>query len=169
MLIIGIVLLGTLGGLVIGVATGWDWEDRILGGISCAFLYGFVALVLASLLQMGAESIFKKEYVKYSEDEIVALNNTHEYEGSFFLGSGTIDGKQKYYYMIEEEKGINIKSVNAEKSYVKEDNNKNPKIEYMSSEFTNNVARKLFINGLSSEYIIHIPENSIKYDFNIEL
>jgi|SRR5690625_613526 len=169
MLIIGIVLLGTLGGLVIGVSTGWDWEDRILGGIVCTLLYGFAALVLAALLQIGAESIFKKEYVKQSEDEIEALSNTHEYEGSFFLGSGSIDGNHEYYYMVEEEKGVNIKSVNAGKTYVKEDNNKKPKIEHMSSEFTNSIVRKLFINGLSSEYIIHIPENSIKYDFNIEL
>src|SRR5690625_6683304 len=98
MLIIGIVIIGVLGGLIIGVVTGCDCDDRILGGIVCTLLYGFVALVLAALLQIGAESIFKKEYVKHSEDEIVALSSTHEYEGSFFLGSGSIDGKQEYYY-----------------------------------------------------------------------
>lgn len=169
MLICGIVIIGVLSGLVIGTAIGWDWADRVNGGLCCALIYGFVAFVLAALLQLGAEIIFKKEYVKYDEDEMVALNNSHDYEGSLFLGSGKIDGKQVYYYMVEEEKGVNIKSVNAGRSYVKEDDSKKPKIEYMVSTFTNSIVRWLFINGFSSEYIIYIPENSIKHDFNIEL
>lgn len=168
MLVIGTVIIGAIVGLIIGVYEGIDWADQIVSGIVTSLFFGFIALLVAMMLQLSADTIFEQEYVKYSEEEIKAISNYHEYEGSFFLGSGSVNGKQEYYYMSESEKGINIRSIDASKSYVIEDNNVTPSIEFRESRFKSKLISKLFFDGIYQEYIIHVPESSIKYDFNID-
>lgn len=126
--------------------------------------------LLFSLLIIPDESL--TEIVPDSEIKIIALNDNIKTEGGFFLGAGTIDSDLYYWYMTEDEDGgkqiQNIKNSHRVKIY---DNEKeSPYIKLYYKRNPSSALRFFFIAEDPSPYVeFHIPPNSIKQNFNIDL
>jgi len=114
------------------ITTKKDWIS-ILGEIACALfvmmaIYGLVMLIG----RVEMDNNFK--YVKYEFKElpIQSLINKSGFSvnGSFVLGTGSVSGKDKDYYVAYAlfEKGLLRVKVDASNAYIKETNDESPKI-----------------------------------------
>lgn len=144
-----------------------DFGDALLGGI-CGLLIGFM---LSLALSIVLDCTLEKEYYLYDKNQVYALQDGNSMNGNFFLGSGYIDGKMKYTYLVKEDRGMEIKTISTEGNYIKESNSKSPNIKTYSSRHKNKTMEHLFpMAFLSDKYsIITVPKHSIRYDYNVDL
>lgn len=154
---------------VIVVKDWCGWLDIIL-----VFLSGVLGGAIAILVIMIG-SAFATAYADTNLSEqptsttyLYALQDNSTASGSFFLGSGNIDGEQKYVYMAKTKNGYRMGSIPAEDCYINESADK-PKIE----QYKNGYKSKFFRNNLfflgDDSYKIYIPKGSIKYNFEVDL
>lgn len=167
-LIVAVVVL-----ISIGYET-YEWGSSIdFNDVTIGFIRGFVIGVIISFFVAIAihKSVESEEYI-FKTSEVYALKDNVGSDGVFFLGSGATDSNLKYHYIVEEEKGKNVKSIAAGSAHIKENNKIIPKVEYYSYRFKNKTVEKLFpsLKGLwSGATVITIPEDSVDYDFRIDL
>ena len=117
---------------------------------------------------MLAAMFCDKENILIETIQIRALGNDKNIEGSFFLGSGNISGNLKYTYLEEKDGGVKLEQISADNTIVFEGNNK-PRIEVYCEKYTNGFVNKLGLFTGFVKYKIYIPENSIKYDYNVSV
>ena len=80
-------------------------------------------------------------------------------EGRFILGSGSVEGKVRYYYYIQDGVGYRIKDIGAEGLLLIEDQDKTA---YLSEYKSNNRLRWFGIEtGTSRDSELHIPKGTI--------
>lgn len=164
-----------LASIIFGFIKSWknkvfddDKTIKILDGI----LYSFISCMVSGLIFFLAlaitTSVTNVKYTTTSSYKIFALQDNQNTAGSFFLGSGTLDGVMKYTYMVETYDGYLMQSIEADTVTIKYSND--PKIETFTREFTNSTVKFLFIAPIGgSKQIISIPEGSIKNGYNVDL
>jgi len=113
-----------------------------------------IITILLSLLLTGCEEEPMDERII----EIVALNDSQGTSGNFFIGIGRVDSELVYHYYGKEGKGIKGGTIKARYAVVYQD---------LPEDKTPYIKKKIFI--LTNEYEIHIPPNSIKEEFNMDL
>lgn len=134
-------------------------------------LVGVFSLLLASVLAVAAENIFKYELVEVESTDIIALSNNTQSNISLFLGTGNVDENSVYYYMEDTEKGALMNHVMTENTFINETSNGESNVKKYENEFTNNVLEKLlkFNFGDVDEVIFNVPNGTIDKDFSVDL
>ena len=139
-----------------------DFEDYILTSISAIIIGGIIGTALAFVLPAKTE-IVKTTY------NLEALQDNNSVKGSFFLGSGQIEGKMKYVFYYERDGFYKLEQADYSKVKVKYSNEK-PKAE----RFNRKNVKDAFINNFAidcncyQEYIIYVPKGTIKQNYSLD-
>ena len=165
------IIIPILIGLLFSFFWHREWQKLdFITDILVAFMVVVVSFLAMLLLVTAITTPAEQEYIHIETIPIYAIENNNSIHGSFFLGSGSVSGKAKYYYISDYKEGKKIYSIDLNKAYVVESNDKIPCIEVYKSQFTNEWLRKHFINvHEENAYKIIIPVGSIKYNFNVDL
>ncbi|MBD5589288.1 hypothetical protein [Clostridium botulinum] len=147
-----------------------DFANYILS-IVLGFLIGVIVnfILVISITSVVNHYASKKEVVD-STINIKAIDNKQSTNGTFFLGSGSINGRMYYYYMTSEKDGsTQIKKLeNNDNVYIIETNSQKPKIIFYKKEFVNPHFKDIM--PIYEEKIkIYIPKESLKTNYNIDL
>lgn len=126
-------------------------------------------IVLGGILEFVGAFFENDELYQTEETPIVALADTPGSEGRIFLGSGNIESSMYYYYMTENDDGSKeISKINSKGVYLYEDETEQPHIVKYYYRNSNPIVR-LFFFSEDSRTELHIPPNSVKYRFNVDL
>lgn len=139
-------------------------------------LIGFVNIVLFTLLWMIVSVISIKvafpEKVIYKTESIpiYAMKDNLTSKGRFFLGSGSTDEDIYYYYFAETKDGAKeIHKISSDDIKIYEDENDKPYIKTEYKRCSNDIARFFFLDPGKEITSIHIPKDSINYQFSLDL
>lgn len=159
--------------VTIGIVIYLIWEDflgfgEILGfGFLTLIAAFFGALLLTLFASAFAEAGAEKTYHVVEDVDIYALQDNIATEGSFFLGSGHVDGELKYFYVEKTDIGYTVKHVDADQTYIKYTSDR-CHIERYTYTY-NNWLVNLIAVPLTDRYIIYIPEGSIVNNYTVDL
>ena len=139
-----------------------DFEDCFLISIPALFIGAIIGTAIAFALPAKTE-IVKTTY------NLEALQDNNSIKGSFFLGSGQIDGKMKYVFYYERDGFYKLEQADYEEVKVKYSDEK-PKAE----RFNRKNVKDAFINNFAidcnyyQEYIIYVPKGTIKQNYTLD-
>ena len=138
-----------------------DFVDYISASILGVLSGGLIGIGVALVLPAKTE-IVKTTY------NLEALQDNNRVEGSFFLGSGQIDGKMKYVFYYENNGYYKLEQVDCSKVRIKYSDEK-PKAE----RFNRKDVKDAFINHFAidcsyQEYIIYVPKGTIKQNYTLD-
>lgn len=139
-----------------------DFEDYILVSIPAIIIGGFIGTAIAFALPAKTE-IVKTTY------NLEALQDNNSVKGSFFLGSGQIEGKMKYVFYYERDGFYKLEQADYEEVKVKYSDEK-PKAE----RFNRKNVKDAFINNFAidcncyQEYIIYVPKGTINQNYTLD-
>ena len=139
-----------------------DFEDYILVSILAILIGGIIGTSVAFALPAKTE-IVKTNY------NLEALQDNNSVKGSFFLGSGQIDGKMKYVFYYENEGYYKLEQADYSEVKVKYSDEK-PKAE----RFNRKNVKDAFMNNFAidcncyQEYIIYVPKGTIKQNYSLD-
>lgn len=134
------------------------------------FMMVFLGLLIGGVI--GTAIAFalpaKTEIVKTTYN-LEALQDNNSVKGSFFLGSGQIEGKMKYVFYYERDGFYKLEQADYEEVKVKYSDEK-PKAE----RFNRKNVKDAFINNFAidcncyQEYIIYVPKGTIKQNYSLD-
>lgn len=128
-----------------------------------------LSILVSSIWAMLLGYAFEQEKYVVETYQISALADNSKIEGRFFLGSGSINENQKYFFMKKEDGGLIMDYIPATGSIVYEGYNE-PFIEKLESRFVNDWWSLIALPGFNKgHYKVYVPENSITTDFIINL
>ena len=139
-----------------------DFVDYLLVSIQALFIGAMLGAFIAFALPAKTE-IVKTTY------NLEALQDNNSIKGSFFLGSGQIDGKMKYVFYYEKDGYYKLEQADYNKVKVKYSDEK-PKAEL----FNRKNVKDAFINNFAidfnyyQEYIIYVPKGTIKQNYSLD-
>jgi hypothetical protein len=122
----------------------------------------FIGLAIALALPAKTE-IVKTTY------NLEALQDNNSVKGSFFLGSGQIEGKMKYVFYYERDGFYKLEQADYEEVRIKYSEGR-PKAE----RFNKRNVKDAFINNFAidfncyNEYIIYVPKGTIKQNYSLD-
>ena len=144
------VLVAFVGLLVLsGVAEykGW-YEFDAPAGAAVGFVFTFMA-ALSLTICICSYPRYYRHYNKYVCD-IVSLKVDNSYQGSFFLGTGSLNNKTYYVYYSKCDKGYKLDKLETSESFIVE-----------TSEITPSIYHVKETKTLSDYYNIYVPEGTI--------
>ena len=146
---------------------GKVWCDGfdIAGYMSCSFIISLILILTLSLL---ATVLCESEEVIESSKELIALKDNSTIDGTFFLGSGSINGEMKYVAMVKDKNGYKMETYRIEDVYINEVDN-NFRIEEIGYEFKNENMYLFFGNIKNHTYRVYIPKDSVVQNYKIDL
>lgn len=174
-----LILVGVIGGFIFGCCGGWGVSDGLLCAllgflIACAlsmFICGFIVPAVAEV--NGAAHTIERVDVK----PLYALKDNSNISGSFFLGTGSVDEDNYYYYITREEgKGYSVNKMAAGGytylEYLSAEGCEydEPCLVYYHDEWENKVLR-FFAWSPINWHTFYIPEGSIienYYEIDLE-
>ena len=139
-----------------------DFEDYVLVSIEAILIGGIIGTAVAFALPAKTE-IVKTNY------NLEALQDNNSVKGSFFLGSGQIEGKMKYVFYYENDGYYKLEQADYNEVKVKYSDEK-PKAE----RFNRKNVKDAFINNFAidcncyQEYIIYVPKGTIKQNYSLD-
>ena len=156
-------VIGIIIGIILAARSSWsDLFDFIMNIIFGVIIGAIIGLFIAFILPM-------KTYDAHGSCNIVALQDNSSVSGSFFLGSGQIDGKMKYVFYIEENGLYKMHQIDYNLVQIRYTDSI-PKIHI--TEITKTDA---FINHFAIDrnigdqtYIIEVPKGTIKTNYNLD-
>ena len=167
--IIGI--LGVVGAIVYSIyqwADGYfDFGEAVLNAFLITALIFMVIVLVSMVSSYICDDICDKEWYVSEDTNIYALQDNVSAQGRFFLGSGHVDGKLKYFYVEETELGYAVRNVGADNTYIRYTNGE-CHMETLSYEFTNDFVRLIAV-PVGVRYVFYIPEGSIVQNYTIDL
>lgn len=171
-------VIATLIALFIIATAGWyiyEEGDGILERIWMSFIASIciAALIFVDVVLAGAISFIvptDEQNIQLTQTEkITALKDNISSEGHFFLASATIKDKPSYYYVVQTNRGLKQKKINAEQSYIhytKDDF----RVEIYKGVSFKNWYTYIWASVPTAEYYdIYIPEGSVTSEFNVDL
>lgn len=177
---ISVILLVTIVvGIYLLITDSWFWRKKqILNNILLTFSISticvFLLFTLFSIVFVNTAS-YENGYDIRSTTPIVAFSPNSEIQGQFYVfGGGSIGEEKTYTYIEKTELGAQIKSMPITSNvYIVENNEVQPNITIKNKQFTlpEHLRKWSWIHTwLEPEItIITIPENSITYDYNVDL
>lgn len=177
---ISVILLVTIGvGIYLLITDSWFLRKKqILENILLTFLIStvcvFLLFTLFSVVFVNTAS-YEDGYDIRSTTPIIAFSPNSEISGKFYIfGGGSIEEQKTYTYIEKTELGAQIKSIPITSDvYIVENNEEQPNVtvkvkRWKLPEHLKNWS--WFQVWLEPEItIITIPENSITYDYNVDL
>lgn len=150
----------------------YDREDAIngiVGSFCITILLGVIvtAITIPIVIDANKNSIVARD-VEDNSYTIRALANNSGIEGSFFLGSGYIEGKQVFNYITEDGNGaIRLQSMDASQATIFEDtNNAHLRIIKTVRSLPSVVPWDL---GSTMHYDFHIPKGSVIQNYKVDV
>lgn len=130
------------------------------------FLIGVLIVFIGGIV---VSAVAESEEFIVGTREIVAFKDNNSTSGSFFLGSGYVDGDMKYCAMIKNEDGsYEMKTYDTDECLIIETND-TPKIEKRGYCFKTEWLNWFFFNMKLNEYVFYIPEGSICNNYVVDL
>lgn len=135
----------------------WGWMT--IAALCGAFVGGVLYVIISGILLL----VMPTTQYSQSKETIVPL------EQNYYLGNGDVNGSVEWSYVTKTKIGHVINSVKADKILINTDATTNPYTEVVSKKFNSSKVESLFpaefLTG--SATIVHVPENSIKYGYNL--
>lgn len=168
MILLGIIILGAF-------IVGWAYDGPFIGTVLavCALFIAGLLLLLPTAMYNDylVENANQYEVSEVSRQNIYALQDNNELHGSFFLGSGTIDETNYYFYIVEGPMGKSIEQKNITYCYI-DDSLLAGEQPYMSTvyiESDNFFAKTCLYTNIAEVYVFHIPKGSIIENYRVDL
>ena len=158
-LIIGIII-----GAGIAVKIEWNWIRGIGDFLTEVLLGGIIGLILSLFVMLALPMDTEIKTYTYN---IEALQDNSSISGSFFLGSGSIDGSMKYVFYYEDDGGFKMKQIDYDKAIIKYSSE--IKVIKYKEEPTDNIINIFAVDICFSEkYEIFVPKGTIKNNYNLD-
>ena len=142
------------GGFIIKIILGSGLS--ILG-----FLLSF--MIIAFITDMIAA--FQGDYTTISTQSLKAIGIDEDLHGSFFLGCGSINSEDKFIYIAKVDNlGYKIQEIDIDNCYIIEEDIEQPYLEISNVKW-----RDWVIKFFENRYIFHIPPNSIKENYEVNI
>ena len=170
-------IVGAIVGLYFGIRhmvnEHKEWEDTsitVLNGF-LAFLFVALGCMVGFLIATVVGAFVPKHSVLIETTSMMAMKDQSTVSGSFFLGSGSIDGKWKYaFYTIGKDKSIKLQTVDVGEAMVFEDGEENPRVERYGKEFDEENWKYFAIGcDCANHYEFHVPKGSLTNQFKLDL
>lgn len=163
-----IIICGIIGLIIVLVSFFAGIDDirdilyYLFFGIAGTIFGGLIGLLIALSLPAKTE-IVKTTY------NLEALQDNNSVNGSFFLGTGQIEGKMKYVFYYENDGYYKLEQADYEEVKVKY-SDKKPKVERFNRNYVKDALINHFAIDLNSyqEYIIYVPKGTIKQDYYLD-
>lgn len=170
LLILSIVLL-----VIELIITGSNWDEDAIWASWRASFFLWIGIVLALVTWKPFDY---KTIIQTNQVNLIAIKDSTQINGSFFLGSGTINQQAVYYYYTEDSgNNITLHHITAESAIVKEDSPQgtgyietfvevnDPKWEDKTRGWL------LWTHIVNNQYspVIHVPEGSVTRKFDVGL
>lgn len=158
---------------IMGFILGWVYEFRNYGdpfeGIGLGLVCACLGLVTGFVIAWAVPVHYKDSQW---ETPIVSLKDNNSIRGSFFLGSGVVDGQMKYvYYMQSADSSFRLVQVKHSKAAIKYSNSPAKLLVFDRSE--DDCLWNKFVVDLDNEddqtYMFYIPRGSIQEGFDLDL
>lgn len=149
----------------------WDFGDGVLVFMFTCFigvLLSLAIMVLGGGIATASGAPTQSE--KVESVEVISLNDNSNTEGTFFLGSGSVNEELVYYYAYESDKGITVGEIDADEVYINY-TDKQPRLEEYQTKFKSEFLNWSFayLGEDSCYYKLYIPEGSIIEEYKIDL
>lgn len=146
---------------------GAIFDTDLLGEVGFKMIvYSFLIMIVVMIVP----SVLPTIEVLVQTQNILALNDSTNIKGNYFLFSGYVDEELTYRYVVDTDKGKHVESCDADNTYIKENTDGKHCIEHYKSEFKYQWMRTWFIClDISSYDIIYVPKGSITTKYNIDL
>ena len=108
---------------------------------------------------------FKGDYTTISTQPLKAIGIDEDLHGSFFLGCGSINSEDKFIYIAKVDNlGYKVQEVDIDDCYIVEEDIEQPYLEISNVKW-----RDWVIKFFDNRYIFHIPPNSIKENYEVNI
>jgi len=170
-LIIGVIVGIIIGGLI-GKKLSWENDKTfwsIFKGMSVGSLIGLLIGLTFGLI-IYSVNIDHTIPTKLWEKDIKSLGDNSSVSGSFFLGCGTIDKRDYYYYYVKAKNGgWEQKRLETDLVTIFEDQDSTAYIRCNLIKISDDHWSHNWAIKHHEEYEIHIPAGSIKNSFDLDL
>lgn len=175
-----IIWIGAVIGIIIGIIIAVNNCFSFGEGFGITFMIGILGLALSVIICLVGGMCLQATYengdmitTKHTDEPIslVAVCDNMGTNGTFFLGSGTIDSEMKYVYAYEDEElGMMTKTKSANDCYIKNiPNDEEPYMVKWREVPEENFWTWLFVSPSPIEKItFYIPESSVYVGYNID-
>lgn len=127
----------------------------ILGFLLSFIIIGFITDMVA---------VFKGDYTTISTQPLKAIGIDENLHSSFFLGCGSINSEDKFIYIAKVDNlGYKIQEVDIDNCYIIEEDIEQPYLEI------SNIKWRDWVVTSNDRYIFHIPPNSIKENYEVNI
>ena len=128
----------------------------ILGFLLSFMIIAFITDIVAT---------FKGDYTTISTQPLKAIGIDEDLHGSFFLGCGSINSEDKFIYIAKVDNlGYKIQEIDIDNCYIVEEDIEQPYLEISNVKW-----RDWVIKFFENRYIFHIPPNSIKENYEVNI
>lgn len=166
---ITIIICGIIG-LVIALVSFFAGIDDI-GDILYYLFFGIAGTIFGGLIGLLiALSLPAKTEIVKTTYNLEALQDNNSVNGSFYLGTGQIEGKMKYVFYYENDGYYKLEQADYNEVKVKYSDEKQ-KVE----RFNRNYVKDALINHFAidlinsyQEYIIYVPKGTIKQNYSLD-
>lgn len=144
-------------------------DDTVASGLTTLMLGVVIWLILYVVAPVTYDAEGREPI---SVTNITALKDNQVTASSYFLGTGSTDGSQYYFYMTESEKGKRMGKISASKRvFINEGSTTNPRLEKYEAEYTNEFLTFILPDYTFAdyEYVFHIPEETVTTEFNVDM
>lgn len=161
--------VGIIGGFLFGLLDGGDFCLGLLGSVAGCLLAALISILVCGLIiPIAADAAGATHSVEKVEvTPLYALKDNSNLSGTFFLGSGSVDETDYYYYIIREEgKGycVQKKAINnyTYLDYLSSEGCEydEPCLAYYYDEWDNKILR-FFAWSPENWHTFYVPEGSI--------
>jgi len=161
--------IGAVIGLIMSISIKGEDKIPIWAAVgTLSFFSAMIGSIIASGISKGEidNMVVVKEY---SREKIRALEDNINGGGSFFLGSGSIEGKHYYYYYEEMSNGgYKSRKIEASNATVFEDQDSLAYVSKVIVDLPEDNSLKNWCFTQSTTHI-HVPKGSITHKFNMDL
>ena len=144
----------------------YDFVNIVINAFETIFIIFIASLIgicVAFMLPM-------KTVTKVDTYKIVCLQDNNSTNGSFFLGTGMINGEMKYVFYYEQNGTYKIKQTDYINTSIKYSDS--IRVERFRQEevksFINNFALDDISSESSMQYIIYVPKGTIKNNYSLD-
>ena len=132
---------------------------------SAISVFGFAVSFIIIGFIINLIAAFQGDYITISTQPLKAIGTDEDLHGRFFLGCGSINSENKFIYIAKVDNlGYKVQEVDIDNCYIiKED------IEQPYLEISNIKWRDWVIGSFENRYIFHIPPNSIKENYEVNI
>lgn len=138
------------------------------GGVILFLVLLFVASIASTL---GIWKMYFEDHIKTKEAHyyyMKSLGNNTSISGDFFLGSGSIEEKEYYFFYVNTVKGMRKMKLPIDKTYIIETDDRRPEaVEIQEWVDDKDLFFKDLIGYTTDHYKLYVPKGTVIRDFKV--